>query len=338
MPTLKDVANRAGVGLATASRVISGSGSVSLATAARVMAAIQELGYRPSSIGRAMVTGRMDTLGLFVPDYSEGEVRIILDEAIREIRASNRNVIVTSGSVQGDSDQQAVAAVRELIERGCDGVLVVAHCLGQDALAEIAACGERVVFVKQSFVHNPDVSFHIDHRVGGAIAAEYLAGLGHRRIAFVSDAPEIWGNAAKLEGFEIRLRELCGDSITIEPYRCPSSYPGGHEAAESVVKSGFNATALFCTDDSLAVGALAGLNSLGLTVPGDMSVLGYGDSYAARYSSPLLSTVSVPIGRFARQAARSLLYRCYGTKSDSDSEVSLALVARHTCRAVCRQS
>ncbi|RQM47795.1 substrate-binding domain-containing protein, partial [Burkholderia vietnamiensis] len=132
--------------------------------------------------------------------------------------------------------------------------------------------------VNQSFVHNPDVSFHIDHRVGGAIAAEYLAGLGHRRIAFVSDAPEIWGNAAKLEGFVIRLRELCGDSVSTELYRCPSSYLGGHEAAESVVKSGFNATALFCADDSLAVGALAGLRSLGLTVPGNMSVLGYGDS------------------------------------------------------------
>jgi LacI family transcriptional regulator len=337
MPTLKDVASRAGVGLATASRVVSGSGSVSLATAARVKAAIEELRYRPSSIGRAMATGRMDTLGLFVPDYSEGEVRIILDVAIREVRKHNRNVIVTSGSGEGDPDQRAVAAVRELIERACDGVLVVAHSLSQEALAEMATRGERIVFLNQSFEGNPNAAFHIDHRIGGAIAADYLAGLGHRRIAFVSDAPEMWGNAAKLEGFEIRLRELCGDSVSTELYRCPSSYQGGRVAAASVVKSGFNASALFCADDSLAAGALAGLRNLGLTVPRDISVLGYGDSYAARYSRPLLSTISVPIGRLAQQAVRSLLYRCYGTKADSCDELSLALVARHTCHNVCRQ-
>lgn len=107
--TLKDVAKRAGVGLATASRVIRESGSVSVETAARVRAAIVDLQYRPSSIGRAMARRSLDALGIFVPDYADTDVRCILEAASREARVANRIMFVTSSRSDGPVGPEAIA-------------------------------------------------------------------------------------------------------------------------------------------------------------------------------------------------------------------------------------
>ncbi len=312
--TLKDVAALAGVGLSTASRAISGNGPVSAEAAARVQAAIEQLNFRPSSIGRAMATKSLGIIGIFVPTFFGSYYGTILKETDTQLRAVRRHVVVATGCGEASPREQAIEAVRFLIGRDCDGVVVISHDLYDDDLQMLHAMHPRMAFLNRAFDQLPEASFCADHFHGGEMAARTLIEHGHRELAVIGGPSTSSDNAARLHGFFSELARHGIERRTVPHIVSDFSPEGGFMAAGTLIERKQRFTGLFCANDTMAMSALARLQQAGLRVPHDVSVIGYDDDYSAAYMAPALTSVHIPTAELTRNAVRWLMNQCYGTQ------------------------
>lgn len=328
MATLKDVAALAGVGLSTASRAISGNGPVSAEAAARVQAAVEQLKFRPSSIGRAMATQSLGLIGIFVPTFFGSYYSTILTETDAQLRAVRRHVVVATGGHDAPPREQAIEAVSFLIGRDCDGVVVISHDLLDEDAQMLHDLHPRIAFVNRAFARFPEASFCADHVRGGALAAHTLIEHGHREIAVIGGPQSSSDNVARLDGF---FAELASHGIAREAVihiESDFSPDGGYRAAGALLEAGRPFTALFCANDTMAMSALARLHDAGISVPRDVSVLGYDDDYSSAYMAPALTSVHIPTAEITRNAVRWLINQCYGTDWAIEREFAVSVTMR----------
>src|SRR4051812_25564017 len=203
--TIKDVARLAGVGLGTASRVVSGKGSVSPATLAKVRAAIEELGFRPSHAARSLLSGSSRMIGVYIPALSGTFYTPILQIIDTELRAAGLHMVVAFGVGLGDARRQAIEGIEFLMERGCDGLIVMTSALLEEDIAALGAQQDRLVALNHSFDGIPDQCFTVDHRLGGKLAARTLLEHKHREIAVIAGPSSLADNVARIEGFMAEL-------------------------------------------------------------------------------------------------------------------------------------
>lgn len=314
MATLADVARQAGVGLGTASRAISGRGSVAPETRARVQAAAQALGFEPSKVARALSRRTSDMIGVFVPSFSGDFYGPILETVDAELRAADRHMVAANGCGGGDERRLALDGIRFLLARQCDGLIVISNALEEaDQLALWAELPHLVVLNRRHPAH-PDECFATDHRLAGRLAARALLANGHREIACIAGPHNAPDNQDRMAGFHA---ELAAHGVQVEPaHRADGDFhfEGGHAAAMALLERGalLRCTALFCANDLMAMAALSVLAHAGRRVPQDMSVLGYDDSALSAYTDPALTTVRVPIRAAAQAGCRYLVNQCYG--------------------------
>jgi LacI family transcriptional regulator len=326
--TLKDVAELAGVGLSTASRAISGKGPVSAEAAARVKAAIAELNFRPSSIGRAMATQQLGIIGLFVPTFFGSYYGTILKQTDLELRAVHRHVVVATGCGESTPREQALEAVQFLIGRDCDGVVVISHDLHDEDLDVLHRMHPKMVFLNRAFDQLPDASFCPDHRRGGELAAATLLEHGHRQIAVIAGPKTSSDNIERLDGFFAELARHGIARETVPLIESDFSPEGGYAATSQLLDSGVPFTGLFCANDTMAVSALARFQQVGVSVPDDVSVIGYDDDYSAAYAAPALTSVHIPTAELTQNAVRWLINQCYGTKWEIFREFPVTVTMR----------
>jgi LacI family transcriptional regulator len=326
--TLKDVAALAGVGMSTASRAISGRGPVSADAAARVKAAIEELNFRPSSIGRAMASQSLGIVGIFVPTFFGAYYGTILKQTDTELRAVRRHLVVATASGEGSPREQAIEAVMYLIGRDCDGIVVISHDLHDEDLEMLHRVHPRMVFLNRAFEQLPEASFCADHHRGGVLAARTLLEFGHREIAIISGPSCATDNQARLAGFFAELAAGGIDRKSVTLIESDFSPEGGFTATQALMSSGSRFTTIFCANDTMAVSALAGLQAAGVAVPGDVSVIGYDDDYSAAYAAPGLTSVHIPTGELTQNALRWLINLCYGTSWDVLREFPVSVTMR----------
>jgi LacI family transcriptional regulator len=326
--TLKDVAALAGVGMSTASRAISGSGPVSADALGRVQAAIEQLNFRPSSIGRALSAQSLGMIGMFAPTFFGAYYGAILKQTDVELRALRRHVVVATGCGPKPPREEAIEAVKFLISRDCDGIVVLGHDLHDNDLLMLHGLHPRVAFLNRANRELPDASFCPDHRHGGALAARTLLEHGHRAIAVIAGPVGTSDNAARIAGF---LDELAGAGIALEDIqRIDSDFSreGGYASTEALLAGGIPFTGLFCANDEMAVGALACLHRHGVAVPDAVSVIGYDDDYSAAFTAPGLTTVHIPIRELTQNAVRWLANDCYGTNYPITREFAVSVTMR----------
>ncbi|HEY2000441.1 LacI family DNA-binding transcriptional regulator [Paraburkholderia sp.] len=326
--TLKDVAELAGVGMSTASRAISGKGPVSADAMRRVQAAIEALNFRPSSIGRAMATQSLGMIGLFVPTFFGSYYGTILKQTDTELRAVHRHVVVATGCGESSPREQAMEAVKFLIGRDCDGVVVISHDLHDEDLIKLHGMHPKMVFLNRGFEQLPEASFCADHFRGGELAARTLFEHGHRDIAVISGPSTASDNQARLDGFFAELARNGierGATTLIESDFSPE---GGYAATQTLLESKRRFTGLFCANDTMAVSALARLQQAGISVPDDVSVIGYDDDYSAAYAAPALTSVRIPTADLTQNAVRWLVNQCYGTHWDIFREFPVTVTMR----------
>ena len=273
MATIKDVARLAGVGLGTASRVVSGKGSVAPATAQRVQKAIEQLNFRPSHAARSLLS--------------------VLLMAVRGIF------------------RQALDGARFLIDRDCDGLILMGNALLEKDIVALGRQQPNIVVLNRVFESISDQCFSADHTQGGVCAAQALLGKGHRRIAVIGGPRSSPDNVARLAGFmgELARHGIAADNVAMR--ESDFSPEGGWAASQSLVAGGADFTALFCANDEMAVGALAYFQEVGLAVPGKVSVLGYDDTHTAEFSAPRLTSVHIPMREVTVAGVHCLLNRCY---------------------------
>lgn len=313
MVTIADVARRAGVGLGTASRAISGRGSVSADALSRVNEAVAALNFKPSNIARALSTKTLGMIGIYVPDFAGDFFGPVLQTVDAELRAVERHMVAANGCGVGNPRQQALDGIRFLHERQCDGVLVMSNALRDEDFESLWQALPRLVLLNR---HPPgclEHCFGTDHRLAGRLAARALLSRGHREIACIQGPSSAPDNEERMAGFH---EELAAHGVRVpERHRVEGdfSFAGGEAAADELLRRGpCEYTALFCANDVMAMTAISRFGRVGVRVPEQLSVIGFDDSVLARYTAPALTTVRVPIADAARSGCRFLLNLCYG--------------------------
>jgi len=312
--TIKDVARLAGVGLGTASRVVSGKGSVSPATLERVRKAIDELGFRPSHAARALLSGTSRMVGVYIPVLSGTFYTPILQIIDTELRAAGLHMVVAFGVGLGDARNQAIEGIEFLIERGCDGLIMMSSALLDEDIAALGGKRRLIVALNHDFKDIPEQCFTVDHAQGGRLAAQTLLEHGHRDIAVIAGPSALVDNVARIDGFMLELKANGIDTDKVWLVESDFSPQGGWHAAKALVESKTPCTALFCANDEMAVGALSYFQEAGISVPRDLSVIGYDDTPSAEFSAPRLTSVHMPWREMTQNGINALLNRCYDLK------------------------
>jgi LacI family transcriptional regulator len=331
--TIKDVAKLAGVGLGTASRVVSGKGSVSPATLARVKKAIDELGFRPSHAARALLSGTSRMVGVYIPVLSGTFYTPILQIIDTELRAAGVHMVLAFGVGLGDERRQAIEGIEFLVERGCDGLVVMTSALREDDVAGLGAKSGQLVALNHNFESMPDQCFTVDHTLGGRLAARALLDQKHRKIAVVEGPRQLEDNRARIDGFMSELRDNGIDPAKIWRLESDFSPAGGWAVAKQLLDSGHACTALFCANDEMAVGALSYFQEAGIRVPHDLSVLGYDDTPSAAFSAPRLTSVHMPWREMTQNGINALLNLCYDMRRPVTREFPVSVTLRASLAA-----
>lgn len=309
--TLKDVAQLAGVGLGTASRVVSGKGAVSPKTVEKVRKAIEALDFQPSHAARSLMSGTSQMVGVYIPYLSGTFYTPLLKLIYADLRAVGLNMVVGFGIGEADERQQAVEGIDFLKQRGCDGVLVMSNVLTEDDIAALGPRNTRLVLLNHCLKGMEDVSFTVDHTAGGRLAARTLLELKHRKIAVVAGPDSAPDNIERVDGFMRELAEAGIDTDTVWLTKSNFAPDGGWDAGKKLLDAGVEFTAVFCANDEMAVGLLSYFQQAGIDVPGEVSVLGYDDTHSAEFTAPRLSTVHMPWTEMTRSGLNCLLNRCY---------------------------
>jgi LacI family transcriptional regulator len=304
--TRKDVAERAGVSVAVVSYVVNaGSRPVAPATRVKVEKAIEELGYYPNEIARGLVLQQSLTIGLITPDYTNpvyGEEA----EAIQEVCRPNGYLMLFVYS--GNSVDRERELVKMFRAKMVDGVII--QPVSSDPIETIKPlkqAGIPVVLLQYDCDEVPCVVLADVH--GGQLATQHLLDLGHRRIGFIKGRLP---SAARAEERLIGYRQaLQNAGIAYDPALIITSdvtQDAGFQAMQQLLALLQPPTAVFCHNDALAVGAMHAVYAAGLSIPGDISVVGYDDTASSAHLVPPLTTVRFSRKEMGRQAA-AILFR-----------------------------
>jgi DNA-binding LacI/PurR family transcriptional regulator len=325
--SIKDIARRAGVSHSTVSRALSGSPLVNHDTKRRIQELAREMGYTPSAVARAMSTGRTRTLGLVVTTIADPFVAEVVRGIEETALDQGYNVILCSSN--GDPERE-LAAVRTLRAKWVDALIVTSSWVGDfyEQLAEIQA---PLVLINNQQPGESTYSVRNDDLRGGALAAEYLAGLGHTRIAYVTGPERAMASQLRLEGVQ-RALESAGIGIPGKWILDGTGLPeGGERAVERLLRASPCPTALFCYNDATAMGCLRAAKQAGLHVPRDLSILGYDDIAAAPYLDPPLTTVAQTKYALGQTATEMALALIQGQEKTRDILLQPQLVIRSSC-------
>lgn len=328
MATIKDVARLAGVGVGTASRVVSGRGAVAPATVEKVRQAIAELDFRPSHAARALLSGSSQMIGVYMPYRNGTFFAPILQAIYSELRAAGLNMVVSFGVGSGDARQQAIEAIDFLMARGCDGLLLMSNALQEADLEALGPIRSRLVVLNHRFASMPEQCFTVDHALAGRLAAATLLKHRHREIAVIAGPSAVPDNVERIGGFMAELDAAGIDTGALWVAESNFASDGGWAAARELLASDYRFTALFCANDEMAVGALSCLHGAGVDVPGAVSVLGYDDIVSAKFTVPRLSSVHIPWTDLIRNGLSFLLNRCYGLERPVARQFPISVTMR----------
>ncbi|MDT0446524.1 LacI family DNA-binding transcriptional regulator [Streptomyces johnsoniae] len=325
------MAERAGVSVATVSRVLSGSYPVTRHTRQRVLRAVEELDYVANSHARALRGQATESVAFVVNDV-RGPSFALVAHGVEE-EAARRGRLCLICTTQGHAERE-LAVVRTMRAQRAGAVILVGGVMDDERyrrrLAEVArsleASGSRLVLCGRPPIGDgvPATVIEYDNEAGAHAAVSHLLARGHRRIAFVGADPLGTTTAtARLAGYRRALREHGGDEDERLVIESDFERDTAHDRIVGSIRGGLAFTAVFAVTDSAAAGALTALNDCGLRVPEDVSLVGYDDVAPATDLRPRLTTVHVPYEELGRAAVRLSLGLREGTISAADQHLVL---------------
>jgi LacI family transcriptional regulator len=330
MTSIKDVASRAGVSVATVSRVLNDHPSVRQDTRDRVLAAVAELGYRPNALARSLRTDQTRTLGLVISDVLNPFFTELARSVEDEARALGYSVIIGNADEQPDLQDHHV---RTLLDRRIDGLLVSPAGGGSPLMLEAAQAGVPMVFVDR-WIQGVDVPVvRTDGREAVRDLVAHLYRLGHRRLAIITGPAATTTGSERVDAFRDAIRE---HGLTLPPEHIGQ---GDFQA-----DSGRRATAhfldmpdprdrpdsIFAADNLMALGAMDEIRARGLKVPDDIALAAFDDIPWFVHTDPPITAIAQPTGELGRAAVRALIDRVEGRPAPSVT-VSARLVVRRSC-------
>ncbi len=333
--TLKDVAERAGVDVSTASRALSADKSslVKATTRNRVLAAAEELGYRGNLQASALRRGRTGTVGVIVADLGNPFIGPVLRGIAGTL--GNRDLLPIMTET-GDLSTALAKICDKLLAQRVDGIVATAGRYGDRNLLKRVAREVPLVLAVRDLPGSGIPAISHDDVSGGRLAAEHLLGRGHTRLAQLEGPEDIWSFEGRAQGFRQAVQAAGGSCLDIRgSIRLPTIDAGRQLAVELLERHGSPPTAVFAHNDTMAIGAMAVFRERGLRVPEDISVVGYNDSPLTDQIQPPLTTVRLPGYELGRLAAELVLTYIDGAESTTERVVMAPeLVVRRSTSAL----
>ncbi len=331
--TITDVARLARVSKRTVSRVINDSPKVGKQTRARIKKIIDDLGYSPDVQARGLASRRSYLLGLIYDRPDAFYIDKVLRGILSVCREAGYELVVHPCDYHSETlTREALSFVARL---KLDGVIVLPPISEDDQLAA-ALEDEHVRYVRLASIplDKPEHVVISNERVAVAEMTEYLVQLGHRRIGYITGPKGLISTRERLEGYR---QALAGQGIEYDEglvARGEYTFESGLRCSLALLDLNPRPTAIFASNDEMAVGVIDTARNLGLHIPGDLSVVGFDDSILASRINPALTTIRRPVREMARLAASKLIASIDGREEDARVGVILvpSLVERETTR------
>lgn len=332
--TIKEVAQAAGVSITTASRALSGRGRVSESTRQRTIEIAAQLGYEPNELARQLRGGSSSTIALLVPDITNPFYPELIKGA--QAVANRNNHVLLLGQTDDDKDTTSLL-VNQMRRRNVDGIGIVGgHLLDEQLIEQLT--GVKVVVVDRLNDVPGAAIVGSDQKRGGQIATEHLIALGHEDIAFIGGPAGLDVADQRSRGFNLAMLEagLAPDSRLV--ITGDFTEASGRRAMTSLLARRVHFTAVFAANDLMAIGAMQALDSAGLSVPDDVSVVGFDDIHLAEYVRPGLTTVRQQIEVLGQRTAELLIESDDEDIDGVRQELDVELIARGSTRRRSRQA
>lgn len=328
-PTIYEVADRAQVSIKTVSRVLNGEPNVRPEMQARVLAAVSDLGYRPKTSARGLAGARSFTLVTFLDERLTLEhwrggrdnpyVERLQFAAMMQCREDGYHLLVELLDPEASTAERAIQSTLAAISP--DGIILTPPISESAAVMDILARA-RAPFVRLSAASSKAacLSICMDETAAAADAVDHLLELGHTRIGFVSGAPGFASSALREAGYK---KALAKRSVAFDPKLVATgdyNFESGKAAAASFLAMRRPPTAIFASNDEMALGAIHEATRRGFSAPRDLSVVGFDDFPAAQYSIPPLTTIRQPVGEMSAVAVKRLIENAKKRASQPDAE------------------
>ncbi|MBC3251979.1 DNA-binding transcriptional regulator GalS [Serratia fonticola] len=326
--TIRDVAKRAGVSVATVSRVLNNSALTSKETREQVLKAVAELGYRPNANAQALATQSSETLGVVVMDVSDPFFGALVKAVDTVAQQNHKYLLIGNSYHQADKERHAIEV---LIRQRCNALIVHAKALGD---AELIAFMDQIpgmVLINRIVTGYEYRCVGLNNVFGAEVAVRLLLSQGHQRIGYLGSDHSIEDGPLRQQGYS-QAMAAAGFSPpdSWRAYGSPD-LQGGEAAMVELLGRNLQLSAVFAYNDAMAAGAMAVLKENGITVPQHFSLVGFDDIPIARYTSPKLTTIRYPIVSMATLATELALKGAAGQLEPQASHLFMpTLVRRHS--------
>jgi LacI family transcriptional regulator len=330
MATIYDVCSIAEVSMATVSRVINGNPNVREKTRLKVKAAMAELEYKPNSIAQSLASRRSNSVGVLVSELYGPVYGPMMSGIEEELRKAGKHVFIATGHSDEEREKESIEF---LISRNCDALIMHVEAVTDSYLIELQKEQTPIVLLNRNVPELPDNCINLKNIHGGYLATKCLLDNGHRDIGYIagplwkSDAQErLQGHKNALAEYDIKL----DDSLLFEGNFDEKS---GMNGLQYFIDNKLKFTGLVCANDEMAAGALDKARDKQISVPNDLSIIGYDDINLAYFLHPKLTTIRYPVKEMGKMAARWVIKNVY-KKDTHDIKTSFEpeLITRNSCK------
>jgi LacI family transcriptional regulator len=326
--TIVDVGREAGVSTKTVSRVFNGERHVSTAVRQRVHAAAESLNYHPNMMARALVRRRSHLIGLVYENPSPNYVVELQKGVLHRLRDERYRLVVVPITSVAERADEVVGLLRSA---ALDGVILgPPACDHPRILADLVDADIRYARIAPTSLEAGGNETLVDDVTAACEAAEHLLALGHRELAIIKGDPTHAATERRMRGYQQALDQA---GVTVRPERIVQGFftrDSGHAAARQLLDHAVRPTAILAMNDDMAVGALVAARELGLSVPDDLSLVGFDDSEVAQVTWPRLTTVRQPVFDMAAAATDMVLAELEGEESSARRDHPHALIIRES--------
>ncbi|MBA4383496.1 MAG: LacI family transcriptional regulator [Anaerolinea sp.] len=333
MPTIREVANLAGVAPITASRVINDSGYASEDVRQRVKQAAEQLNYVPNILARSLKSKRTHTLALVITDITNPFWTTVARGVEDAASEKDYNVIFCNTD---ESAQKQKAYLQTLIQKQVDGVLLVPASSEENPIEFLRQQNVQVVLLDRSLPNTEVDVIRCDSKGGAYQLVKLLIKLGHRNIAILRGPHGVSSAEDRMAGYQLALQETGLELRNQLVFSGEFSVDSGYQMTKKLLSMTPRPTAMFASNNFIAIGALKALRDAQVSVPGEMSVVGFDDLPLAIVVDPFLTVADQPAYEMGRLATQRLLEHLDGEVIDEIQETILpvSIIERKSTKAI----
>lgn len=326
--TIKTVAERAGVSIATVSRVLNNPETVTQAKRSRVREIIDELQYVPNPIARALGNNRVETLAVVTPNITNPSLSVFVYGIMEELERAGYGMLIFDTR---ENPEKTDGFIKNLPKKLVSGVIIMIECGSPQTMKEVAQVTPMALIECPECEVGVD-NFSADDAQGMTRLVQYLADLGHQELGILAGDYATRSGPRRVRTFIDALERENLDYVQENVVTCEWSMEGGDRAFRKLMDRDRPPTAVIAGSDVVALGALGAAYSLGMRIPDDVSIAGFDNAPNSEYSIPPLTTLKYPAAGLGRMAARSVLRQLeQGRTAPVRKVLPLELLERESC-------